>query len=259
LFNNAAAYTMTILGSALLRAQIACAKKETPEIVGVLAHDPSAFTQGLTIHNGELYESTGLEGQSSLRRLCTKTGAVLESIAMAPDVFGEDITGLDDKIYQLTYTSGKALSYSLDPLAAVEALPLSQQEGWGLVTWNGHLLASDGSHRLREYTRRFELTDTYRAKAFGLPLRRLNAMTVRGHFILANLWYTHYLAEIHTRTFRLTRAIDCRELVAREAPESPDHILNGIAWDRARGVFWMTGKHWKHLFAVRFPEQDKVD
>jgi glutaminyl-peptide cyclotransferase len=250
---------MSILGSALLGTQIACAKKEVPEIVGVLPHDPSAFTQGLTIHNGELYESTGLEGQSSLRRLCMKTGAVLESIPMASDVFGEDITGLDDKLYQLTYTSGKAISYALDPLSPIDEFALPQAEGWGLVTWNGNLLASDGSHRLREYTRRFELTDTYRVKAFGLPLRRLNAMTVRGHFILANLWYSPYVAEIHTRTFKLARAIDCRELVAREQPSSPHHILNGIAWDRARGVFWMTGKHWKHLFAVRFPEQDKVD
>jgi glutaminyl-peptide cyclotransferase len=247
-----------MLGSALLRTQIACATKVVPEIVGVLPHDPLAFTQGLTMLGGELYESTGLEGQSSLRRLCTKSGAVLESLSMEPDVFAEDITALDGKIYQLGYQNAKAMAYLTDPLSKADEFALPQ-EGWGLIAWNGNLLASDGTHRLREYSRRFELSEVHKVRAFGLPLRRINAMTIRGHFILANLWYSPYVAEIHTRTFRLARAVDCRELIAHEQPQSPHHILNGIAWDRARGVFWMTGKHWKHMFAVRFPEQDKVD
>jgi glutaminyl-peptide cyclotransferase len=248
-----------MVGSALVKAQIACASKVVPEVVAALPHDPSAFTQGLAVLNGELYESTGLEGQSTLRRLCTKTGAVLELLEMDANIFGEDITVLDGKIYQLTYTSGRAISYAMHPLAPIEEFALPQKEGWGLATWNGSLLASDGTHCLREYSRRFELLETHRVTAMGTPLRYLNALTIRGHFLFANLWYTHAVAEIHLRSFRLSRMVDCRELVEIEQPESPHHILNGIVWDRARNVFWMTGKNWKHLFAVRFAEQDKVD
>ncbi len=247
-----------MLGAALVKAQIAAASKLKPEIVAVLPHDPSAFTQGLAMLGESLYESTGIEGQSSLRRLCTRTGAVLESIAMEPDVFAEDITVLDGKIYQLTYKSGKAFSYNAQPLSPLKGFSLPQ-EGWGLATWNGGFLASDGSHRLREYTRDFELTEIHRVRALGLPLRYLNALTIRGHFLMANLWYTHAVAEIHLRTAKLTRIIDCSELIEYEQPESPHHVMNGIAWDRSRNVFWMTGKNWKHLFAIRFGEQDKVD
>jgi glutaminyl-peptide cyclotransferase len=247
-----------MLGAALVKAQIACARKVVPEIIAVLPHDPGAFTQGLAMSGDTLYESTGIEGQSTLRRLCTKTGAVLESLAMDGDVFAEDITVLDGKIYQLTYKNRRAMSYSMQPLSRVGVMALPQ-EGWGLATWNGGLLASDGTHRLREYTRTFELTEVHRITSYGLPLRHLNAMTIRGHFVLANLWYTHYVAEIQLRNHTLSRVVDCREIVEYENPESPHHVMNGIAWDRSRNLFWMTGKHWKHLFAVRFPEQDKVD
>jgi glutaminyl-peptide cyclotransferase len=247
-----------MLGAALVRAQIACARKVVPEIVAVLPHDSSAFTQGLAVSGDTLYESTGIEAQSTLRRLCTKTGAVLESLAMDVDVFAEDITVLDGKIYQLTYKNRRAISYSTHPLTRTEVLSLPQ-EGWGLATWNGGFLTSDGSHRVREYTRTFELTEVHRITSYGLPLRHLNAMTIRGHFLLANLWYTNYVAEIQLRTCKLSRVVDCREIVAYENPGSAHHVMNGIAWDRSRNLFWMTGKHWKHLFAVRFPEQDKVD
>jgi glutaminyl-peptide cyclotransferase len=247
-----------MLGAALVKAQIACARKVVPEIIAVLPHDPGAFTQGLALSGDTLYESTGIEGQSTLRRLCTKTGAVLESLAMDGDVFAEDITVLDGKIYQLTYKNRRAMSYSMQPLSRLGVMALPQ-EGWGLATWNGGLLASDGTHRLREYTRAFELTEVHRITSYGLPLRHLNAMTIRGHFLLANLWYTDFVAEIQLRTRTLSRVVDCREIVEYENPESPHHVMNGIAWDRSRNVFWMTGKHWKHLFAIRFPEQDKVD
>ncbi len=241
-----------MLGSLLLRGQIALAQKTKPEIVQALPHDTKAYTQGLVVAGDALFESTGLVGQSSLRRLSMQTGEVLERHAMPADEFAEDIAIIGQTLFQLGYQNQKAYTYRTKPFERISEHTIAQ-EGWGLTSWHDTLIASDGSHRLRRYRPDFLLISTHEVRASGLPLRRLNAMTTRGDFVYANIWYTAMIAEIRLRDFKLNRIIDCSALVAVEQPATVHHVMNGIAWDAGQDLFWATGKNWKTLFSMRIP------
>lgn len=203
------------------------------------------------MHKGRLFESTGGEGTSSLREVDRQDGRVLRSRAVEGH-FAEGLCLHKGSLYQLTWKSGLVFRYEPDTFDLTAEYQI-QHEGWGLAACNGELWVSDGSSRIRRYSERMQLLDVRSVARFGVPLRRLNALCVANGRVLANIWYSSWIGEFEPRSGRLTRMIDCREVVALESPRSEHHILNGIAVDEDSGTLYLTGKHWRRCFEVQIP------
>jgi glutaminyl-peptide cyclotransferase len=244
----------------VLAAVLACARPSVPppvlpeslrvKVVRSFSHDPGAFTQGLVFHAGRLYESTGLVGQSSLRRIDPHTGAVEAQVALDRVLFGEGLAVAGGRLVQLTWRQGRALLWSLD---------LAQQgefqyagEGWGLCYDGRHLIMSDGSDRLvRRDVRTFASAGTLRVRAPTGPVQRLNELECVGDAIYANVWPTSRIARIDARSGDVTAWIDAAGLLTREEARRAN-ALNGIAYLPASGRFVLTGKLWPRAFEVEF-------
>ncbi len=222
-----------------------------PEIVRTLPHDPAAYTQGLIYASGELYESTGLAHASSLRRIDPGDGHVLEQVPVAGD-FAEGIALLGERIYQLTWQSGRVLVYDRNPLRRIAEHRI-EHEGWGLASDGGQLWISDGTAVLRRYSPAMVFNGALRAHAAGLAFRHLNAIVMARGRLYANVWCTPLVAEIDPADGHVLRLVDCSELVRAEASRNPHSILNGIAFNADSCNFFMTGKCWRLLFEVRIP------
>jgi glutamine cyclotransferase len=226
-----------------------------PEIVRVIRHDPTASTQGLLLVGPVLYESTGLAGQpqSSLRRVDARTGDVIVKIPV-PDVFAEGITIFNGELVQLTWKDGFALRYDYPSLNLKPVRYRYAGEGWGLTNDNTGFIMSNGSDTLYFRNENFEVTRRIPVTLNGRPLTRLNELEyLRGH-VYANVWYQNFIAEISVADGRVTRVIDCTELVRIERPRPRDNEFNGIAYCGLEDVWYLTGKNWRNMFIVRIPE-----
>lgn len=219
-------------------------------IVAEYPHDPGAFTQGLVFHGGFLYEGTGLNGSSSLRKVDLKTGKVLQTTRLADRYFGEGIAILRGKIYQLTWRSRTGFVYDLDGFKQNDAFSYDT-EGWGLTTDGRFLIMSDGTDTLQFlHPRTFKIARTLRVRDGGRPVELLNELEyVRGE-IFANVLGSDYIACISPRNGAVTRWIDLRKLRERFGGEGAD-VLNGIAYDRDGDRLFVTGKKWPVLFEIR--------
>ena len=233
------------------------AARWTVEILERLPHDPAAFTQGLEMADGVLYESTGLYGLSSLRRVDPATGAVTAETAVDEDLFGEGLTVVDDRIVQLTWKAGRALVYDRATLELVGEFGY-EGEGWGLCQSGGELVMSDGSDRLtRRDPESFELIGTVAVASAGAVVDRLNELECVDGLVIANVWQTPELLVIDLADGRVTAVIDGRPLVddVLAAASDPDAIdvLNGVA-ALGDGTFLMTGKLWPLMYRVKVVE-----
>ena len=230
----------------------------TVEIVEAFPHDPDAFTQGLEIAGGTMYESTGLRGRSSLRTVDAATGAVTASVHLPDELFGEGLTIVGDTIIQLTWTSGTALLYDRSTLEALGAHTY-EGEGWGLCLSDDVLIMSDGSNRLaRRDPETFTLVGTATVTASGYDgrLDYLNELECVEDLVIANVWQTDRLLVIDPVSGRVVASIDAGPLVddvSRHASSDTD-VLNGVAFDPDSATLWMTGKLWPRLYKVRIVE-----
>ena len=233
------------------------AARWTVEILERRPHDPAAFTQGLEMADGSLYESTGLYGLSSLRRVDPGTGSVTAKTAVAADLFGEGLTVVDDRIVQLTWKAGRALVYDRATLELVGEFDY-EGEGWGLCRSGGELIMSDGSDRLaRRDPESFELIGTVTVTSPGLAVDRLNELECVNGQVIANVWLTSELLVIDLANGQVKAVIDGRPLVddalaAATDPGSID-VLNGVA-ALGDGTFLMTGKLWPFMYRVKVIE-----
>lgn len=224
------------------------------EPVAVLPHDPSAFTQGLLFHDGVFYESTGQYGRSRLRRVDPATGRVLLERALPRNVFGEGLTLVGERLYQLSWKEGRVFASNARTLAPVREFPLSG-EGWGACLLDGMLVVSDGSNRLTLYD-----PETFTAEASldvtdaGKPVPRLNELETVDGTIWANVWGEARIAVIDPATGQVLAWVDCSALAREAGDADPDKVLNGIAWDPATGRLWVTGKCWPHVYEIKVPE-----
>ncbi len=235
----------------------ACAARaDTPlygvEVVRRLPHDSQAFTQGLLYQNGYLYESTGLEGRSSIRRVELETGRVLQQHDIPAQYFGEGIVAWGGKLIELTWRSGVGFVYDLETFA-LEKQFAYRGEGWGLTHDGRRLIMSDGTPELRfldpetlQETGRITVTDQ------GQPVGNLNELEyVRGE-VYANVWLTDRIARIDPATGTVTGWIDLTGLLtAADRARGPTDVLNGIAYDAEGDRLFVTGKLWPALFEVR--------
>lgn len=220
-------------------------------------HREDAFTQGLVWDEGRLFESTGLEGRSSLREVALETGAVTR-IAQSPgDVFAEGLALVGDRLFQITWQDHVAYVFDRDSFTK-RAEHRYEGEGWGLCHDGTHLVMSDGSDVLRfRDPDTFAVARSVHVRRLGRPLRMLNELECVGDDVYANVWQTAEIVRIDAATGAVEATIDARALVREvESARSGVDVLNGIAHVPERGRFLVTGKLWPTLFEVTFePER----
>lgn len=215
-------------------------------------HDPQAFTQGLFFRNGQLFETTGIIGRSTLRRLDLKTGKVLQQAALPRDVFGEGSTAVGEHILGLTWQSKTGYVFDAKTFTLKGKFPY-EGEGWGLASDARHVYMSDGSASIRvldpatlKEVRRVPVT------AEGKPIASLNELEIVDGELYANVWGTDIIARIDPASGKVTGWIDLTNLLPREqrGTSSVDAVLNGIAYDDKQRKLYVTGKFWPKLFEI---------
>jgi glutamine cyclotransferase len=218
-------------------------------VVQTYPHDGRAFTQGLVYLDGVLYESTGLVGLSTIRRVRLSDGHVLQSAPIPPGQFGEGIVNWRDQIVSITWTGGTGHRWDRRTLRRLGEWHYSG-EGWGLTQNGAEIIMSDGTPELRfldpaTLAERRRVTVT----AQGQPVERLNELEWVNGEIFANVWHTAFIVRIDPANGRVTGVIDLRPLI-EENSRDEDAVLNGIAYDAARDRLFVTGKNWAHLYEI---------
>ena len=219
-------------------------------IINTYPHAINAFTEGLVYDSGFLYESTGLNGQSSLRRVELRTGAVLQSVSMPQEYFGEGITIVGNRIYQLTYQNEIGFICNRTSFALIGNFTYQSTEGWGLTYDGSRLIMSDGSSTLYfldpntlRYVGQVTVTD-------ASPISNLNELEYIKGKVYANIFGTNKIAIIDLSTGHVDSWIDLSGL---PGPTHPDinSVLNGIAYDSTGDRLFVTGKMWPNLYEIQ--------
>lgn len=226
----------------------------TYRVVASYPHDRDAFTQGLVMDEGELFEGTGINGASSLRRVDLETGAVLEQIDLAFRYFGEGVTTFGDRIIQLTWLSHTGFVYDKSTFEEVDVFEYPT-EGWGITHDGARLIMSDGTSTLYFLDPdTFERIGTVLVKDERGPVRRLNELEYIDGAVWANVWLTDTIVIIDPDTGVVTGRIDLSGLLQPEDLTEPVDVLNGIAYDGQRNRVLVTGKLWPKLFEIELVE-----
>jgi len=221
------------------------------EVVHTYPHDHNAFTQGLIYLDGFLYEGTGLNGQSSIRKVKLETGEVVQQSPMQEKYFGEGITDWNNELVQLTYKTETGFVYDRSTFGLKKSFRYPG-EGWGLTHDGTRIIMSDGSSTLRfwnpntmEETGRLLVTDA------GNPVTNLNELEFIDGEIFANIWQTDRIARISPATGHVTGWIDLQGLLGEAERSGQVDVLNGIAYDHDHGRLFVTGKLWPRLFEIK--------
>lgn len=223
----------------------------TYRIVHVFPHDPNAFTQGLEYRGGFLYEGTGLNGRSSVRKVDLETGKVLQQVPVDQQYFGEGIAVLDKRLIELTWQANRGFIYDRDTFRRTGSFEYPG-EGWGLTHDDHQVFMSDGSAQIRIWdpstlreVRRIGVHDG------AMPVTELNELEyVRGE-IYANVWMTNRIARINPANGNVTGWIDLTGLLTSAEVSDGADVLNGIAYDSLGDRLFVTGKLWPKLFEIR--------
>jgi glutaminyl-peptide cyclotransferase len=238
----------------------ACAEAAVPvydvKVIRTFPHDTNAFTQGLLIHDGYLYEGTGRLGQSSLSRINLEDGTVLQRKQLGRNYFGEGIAIVDQRIYQLTWQSNIVFVHDLETFADIET-HYHPTEGWGLTYDGVHLILSDGSDTLQFIDPvSFQVKHRLPVRIDGRPVRYLNELEYIHGEIWANVWMTNEIVRIHPETGLVQAIVDLSPLKGLTHTGGTDDVLNGIAWDADNERIIVTGKLWAHLFEIELILRD---
>lgn len=222
----------------------------TYTIINTYPHDPAAFTQGLIFENGVLYESTGLYGRSSIRKVDLETGTVLQLYELAPQFFGEGLTAFGDTLIQLTWQSNVGFVYDKHSFDLLREFSYPT-EGWGITHDGEQLIMSDGTDRLFFLDpETFQITGHIYVTDAGRSVSRLNELEYIHGEIYANIWQTDLIARIDPQTGAVVGWIDLSGLLAEEYRQQPVDVLNGIAYDAEHDRLFVTGKLWPKLFEI---------
>jgi glutaminyl-peptide cyclotransferase len=221
------------------------------EVLKVYPHDPTAYTQGLVWDGGFFYESTGLYGRSTVRRVDPSDGKVLEKVYLDPNFFGEGLARVGDRLILLTWKAGIAFVHDLATLEPIDEYGYNG-EGWGLAYDGERLVMSNGSARLTyRDPEDFRWLSTLEVKLDGEPVDKLNELELAEGQLYANVWGENRIVRIDPDTGQVTAVIDAAGLLSSQEASMVD-VLNGIAYDPASKTFWLTGKFWPKMFQVRF-------
>lgn len=225
----------------------------TVEIVNTFPHDETSFTQGLSFHNGKLFEGTGdpnQTGSSIVAEIDLKTGKQLRKIGLDATHFGEGIAVIKDEIFQLTWRNGKCFVYDINNLQLTREMTYTG-EGWGLTTDGKELIMSDGTERIFfRNPKTFQVTRTIEAYTNVGAIPRLNELEYHDGLIYANVWMSAAIVVIEASTGKVLASIDGKEL--EKIGRGNGEVLNGIAYNPETNKWYVTGKNWPKLFEVKF-------
>jgi glutamine cyclotransferase len=242
---------------ALLLPAAACAELPIApaQVVRTYPHDTTAFTEGLLIRDGWLYESTGYEGQSFIRKKALATGRIVQSVQIPPGLFGEGIVDWGNKLYSFVWHGGQGFVWDLKSLRRIGGWHYDG-EGWALTQDGRHIIMSDGTPVLRilqpgsmKPVRRLTVT------AEGQPVSQLNELEYVHGEILANIWQTDRIARIDPKTGHVKGWIDVGPLWRQVGYTGNDAVPNGIAYDKSTDRLYVTGKDWPLLFEIKLPDK----
>ncbi len=227
------------------------------EVVNVYPHDPEAYTQGLVYLDGFLYEGTGLNGKSTLRKVDLVTGTVLEYHELASQYFGEGIAVFDDKIIQLTWQSQMGFYYDRETFTLVEEF-YYPSEGWGITYDGKRLIMSDGTatlHFLDPVT--FTEISHLEVSDNGKPVGQLNELELIHGDVFANVWPTDQIVKIDPENGKVLGWINLKGLLSPADRHKNVDVLNGIAYDAENDRIFVTGKFWPKLFEIKLTPENK--
>lgn len=223
-------------------------------VISTRPHDSTAFTEGLLLDDGHLYESTGRYGQSTLREVDPQTGKIIQGVRLPSQVFGEGIAVVGDQLLQLTWREGGGFIFNKNTFDFIKVFEY-KDEGWGMCYDGTHLYTSNGSAQLTERD-----PETLAAVASldvtleNAPIDQLNELECVGDVIYSNVWHSDNILRIDKASGRVTAVIDASGLLTDEqrATLTSEDVLNGIAYDPEQKTFLVTGKNWPWLFEVEF-------
>ena len=224
----------------------------TYKIINTYPHDIDAFTQGLEFHKDTLYEGTGLNGESSLRKTDYKTGKVLKKIDLDRRYFGEGITVLNDKIYQLTWQNGIGFVYNLSDFSKIKDFPYKKsKEGWGLCNDGKKIYKSDGTEKIWTLNPdTLEEEDYIAIYTDKHKIKNINELEWVEGKIYTNVWQKNALAVINPKEGNVEAVIDLSDLHNKVTQHPKLDVLNGIAYDKKSGHLFVTGKKWDKMFEI---------
>jgi glutamine cyclotransferase len=227
------------------------------EIVNEYPHDITSYTQGLEFFNGELYESTGQRGESKLRKVDFKTGSVIKNVDLERRYFGEGLSILNNKIYQLTWEGGKGFIYDVESFEKIKEFNYNKsKEGWGICNDGIVLYKSDGTEKIwtldPETLEETEYIQTYTNKGKIVGINELEWVNGK---IYANRYQLDGVAIINPENGAIEGVIDFRSLKKKVTQHPGLDVLNGLAWNSKTNTLFVTGKRWDKLFEVKIIEK----
>jgi len=231
-------------------------REYTYRVLRVFPHDPRAFTQGLLFHDGYLYESTGLLGESTLRKVDLETGIPIMKVDLPPEMFGEGLALVGDRLIQLTWQNQVAFIYQKSDFTLLQRINYNIREGWGLTFDGTYLLKTDGSANLYFLDKDF-LTEVRRIEVcdHNGPVHLLNELEYINGELWANVWQTDDILRIDPKTGVVLGRINMTGLLPERYRTQNTDVLNGIAYDEETGRIFVTGKNWSRLFEIQVIER----
>lgn len=224
---------------------------KTYKIIHIYNHDTSAYTQGLEYINDTLYESTGLRGFSTLKKLHLQDGDIYQQVKLDKQFFGEGITIVGDSIYQLTWQSNKGFIYDKTSFDKISEFSYPT-EGWGLCYDGTHIIMSDGSEFLFFYNRDFSLDYKVAVYNYIGAVTNLNELEYVNNYVYANIYMTDYIVKIDPSTGKVIDEINMEGILSPMLRHANTNVLNGIAYDHKENRIFVTGKKWPKIFEVEF-------
>lgn len=246
-----------IISSAIVRKKIPVCPRSVVygyQIINSYPHDTNAFTQGLVFHDGFLYESTGIRGKSSLRKVELETGNVLQQYLLPARFFGEGLTLWGNKLIQLTWQRGVGFIYDRGLFNLLNSFSYST-EGWGITHNNRYLVMSDGSPVLYFLDpETFQPIRTIKVHDRDVLIANLNELEYVKGEIYANIWLTDYIVRVSPETGQVLGWINLEGLLSGADRTPTANVLNGIAYDENQDRLFVTGKYWPKLFEIKLTE-----
>lgn len=227
------------------------ARQVSYEVVNSYPHDPTSYTQGFVWADGGFYESSGLYGQSKLRRLEFPSGKVLKQIQIDPELFAEGLTLIEPRLIQLTWKSHRGFVYDKDTFRLLQEFSYDT-EGWGLTFDGKNLILSDGSSDLFYLDpQTFKPTKTLPVTMNGEPVRELNELEFIEGEIWANVWQTDLIIRINPSTGQVASFLNLKSILRPSERPGSEAVLNGIAYDPVQKRIFITGKLWPRIFEIK--------
>lgn len=224
------------------------------EIVAEYPHDTESYTQGLFFHDGDLYESTGMHGKSTFRKVDLATGDALRKLNFDKQYFVEGSVILGNELYILTWESRVAFVYDANTLEYKSSWKYPR-EGWGLTTDGKHLIASDGTANLYFMNNQFALDRKQLVTIDGRPVRWLNELEYIKGKVWANVYTSDEIVIVNPKNGKVEGLIDCKGLLPKILRTESTDVLNGIAYDPRTDKIYLTGKNWPKLYEVKLMEK----